>query len=344
MNASRLHRSLRKLAGQGLGSSAYRHESADRIAAAVGADAYCFAETDPESLLATTYATGNLDRSGAALLHFNELGQRDFLKLRALAGSPDPAGALSAVTGGRLDRSARHRELLAPLGFGDEIRAVARTDGRVWGFLHLFRREDRPAFDPDEVGVVAAAAPLLAAGIRDAALGSPGLAHDVPGPVLALLDDTDRVVESTPGADEVLAALRDPDERRADTPDVAVMMAVLARAPAAASAPVTVRVRTRAGRWFSLHAGTTTADGGARRIALILEPVAAPLTPETWRARFGLSAGEAEVVEKMLAGRSTAQTAAELMISPWTVQDRFTSVFAKTGVHSRRELTGLLRP
>ncbi|MFD5570951.1 helix-turn-helix transcriptional regulator [Streptomyces cadmiisoli] len=350
MGAVRLHRGLQRLAKEGLESSLFRHESAARITEAVGADAYCFAETDPESVLATNYVTGNLDRSGAPLLHFNEFGQKDFLKLHSLAYGPVSASSLSMATGGCLEKSPRYRHLLGPLGLGDEIRAVAMADGRVWGFIHLFRLQKRPDFGTDEIESVAEASQSLAFGIRDAVLRSSAPANNLQGPVVVMLDDTNRVVEATHLANEVLADLRDPDEPETQTPEIAVMMAVGARvrslqsAPGQPDVPVAARVRTRAARWLALHASTTTSDHGSGRVALVMSPIEPPTTPEAWSARYGLSAGEREVVEKMLAGRSTAQTAAELMISPWTVQDRFTNIFAKTGVRSRRELASLLRP
>ncbi|QRP48535.1 helix-turn-helix transcriptional regulator [Amycolatopsis sp. FDAARGOS 1241] len=153
---------------------------------------------------------------------------------------------------------------------------------------------------------------------------------------MLVLDDADRVVESTAPAAAALTDLRDPDEARQLTPEVALGLAALART----GSPAFLRTRSRSGQWLSLTASVTTPG----RVALILQSAAPPPTTDAWRARYGLSAGETEVVALMLAGRSTAQIAAELVSSGWTVQNRFTSVFAKTGVRSRRELTALLRP
>jgi DNA-binding CsgD family transcriptional regulator len=57
---------------------------------------------------------------------------------------------------------------------------------------------------------------------------------------------------------------------------------------------------------------------------------------------YGLSPGERAIVELALAGRSTKQMAAELVISPHTVQDRLKGVFEKVGVRSRRDLVARL--
>jgi DNA-binding CsgD family transcriptional regulator len=77
---------------------------------------------------------------------------------------------------------------------------------------------------------------------------------------------------------------------------------------------------------------------------VIVQAIEPPAGVEALRARYGLSPGEADVVELVLVGKSTAQIAASLYLSAWTVQDRLKSVFTKTGVRSRRELTALLKP
>jgi len=52
-----------------------------------------------------------------------------------------------------------------------------------------------------------------------------------------------------------------------------------------------------------------------------------------------LTRRERQLVALMLAGLGTDQLARALYISPYTVTDHLTAIFAKTGVRSRRELT-----
>jgi DNA-binding CsgD family transcriptional regulator len=52
----------------------------------------------------------------------------------------------------------------------------------------------------------------------------------------------------------------------------------------------------------------------------------------------GLTPREQDVVAAVLRGQSTRSIADQLFISEHTVQTHLRSVFAKTGVHSRREL------
>ncbi|WP_457316548.1 helix-turn-helix domain-containing protein [Sinomonas sp. RB5] len=51
---------------------------------------------------------------------------------------------------------------------------------------------------------------------------------------------------------------------------------------------------------------------------------------------------ERQLVGLALAGLDTRQIAGRLFISDYTVKDHLKSVFAKMGIHSRRELLGNL--
>ena len=101
------------------------------------------------------------------------------------------------------------------------------------------------------------------------------------------------------------------------------------------------RVLSREGRWVVLH-GASLVAGGARRVAVIVEPAhPARITP-LLIAAYGLTAREEEVTRLVLRGDSTAQIADALSVSPHTVQQHLKRVFEKTGVRSRRELVGTL--
>src|SRR6185437_558739 len=89
---------------------------------AVPFDGVCVITMDPATLLPTgEVSEGGLPRSARPRMAEIEASERDFNAFAALAFSESPAAALSAATGGDLQRSTRHRELKAPNGFGDEL-------------------------------------------------------------------------------------------------------------------------------------------------------------------------------------------------------------------------------
>ena len=101
--------------------------------------------------------------------------------------------------------------------------------------------------------------------------------------------------------------------------------------------PALARLRTDTGRWFVLH-GTPITTPSGRRAAVIIQPVARARIASVLMAAYGLTRREREITRLVLIGRSTAQIADELVIAPVTVQQHLKSIFAKTGVHSRRDL------
>lgn len=344
LDLHRLDRELEALAARGLDSHAFRHEAAARVRHVVPADGFCFSAADPDSLITTGHATGGVDTELTPVVYANEYGRADVAKHADLARGRRPVRILGDETNGDLERSHRYRELLRPMGMEHELRAATIEDGTTWGFLHLFRARDGRAFTRDEVEAVGRVGRHLAAGIRAAALApviEPEPPQDAPG--VLLLDRADHVTLSAGSADRWLRAGGDPDFAAGPAP---VLMALGAAARGAAadagSTSPSARARTRdsTGAWWLLHAAV--ADGEAGTVAVTVQPAPGPQMTTLVMRGLGLSSGEQRVCELLLVGRSTKEIAQELTISPWTVQDRLKTVFAKAGVRSRRELVARL--
>ena len=104
-----------------------------------------------------------------------------------------------------------------------------------------------------------------------------------------------------------------------------------------------LRVRTRAGQWAVLHASwLELAQGEPARIAVIIEAAAPAEIAAVIMQAYGLTGRERTITGLVCQGRSTQQIAAELWISPATVQDHMKSIFDKTGVRSRREVIAVI--
>jgi DNA-binding CsgD family transcriptional regulator len=328
------------LAARNLDAHALRAEAMERIRRVVDVDGYCFVSVDPRTLAQTSVVTWGVDRRGAPAIYRNEYEQPDVAKHADLAASRHPVRVLSQATKGRPERSSRYRELLAPWGLPHELRAAVRERGTTWGFIHLYRADDRHDFDADEVTAVERATRAIAPLLRAAVVGR---AHtQVPAaqaPALVMLDGL-KIAEATGGGHAWLDALRDPAAPEQPVPEVLVSLSAWARAIAARGSDDVARavMPGRDGAWYSLHAAAT--DG--QRVAVIVQPARGAELVPLLLSRYALTRAEQEVTELVLQGRSTKEIACDLVISPHTVQDRLKAVFEKVGVRSRRELVARL--
>lgn len=347
IGADQLERDLGELRNRGLDSHALRHEALARLRRAVPVDAYCFSEIDPESQTMVAHATEGIDRSLSPRLYVNEYAEPDFVKHRSLIKGPTRACSLTEATRGDAQRSIRFRELLSPMGVGQELRAACVQNGQAWGLMHLYRAAGRPAFTRQETAMVGRVTVTLAELLRSSIL-EPGVrtisaSH---APAVVVLDGSDRVAEATGEAEVRLDALRDPEEAGGtDTPELLKTLAIRARTEETAELASVARARVRGsdGGWLELHASPTSSAGEeAERVAVVITPASAPDLRPLLFASHGLTPGERAVTELVVQGLSTKEIAGELYLSPYTVQDRLKSIFEKFGVHSRRELVASL--
>ena len=337
----RVERELALLAERDLAPHELRLACMDRISDALPAAGWCFATADPDTLVMTAHVTRNVDRSKAPLIYHNEYAQADVGKHAELAVARRPVRVLSRATGGDLESSPRYREVLRPMGVEHELRAAVRHGATTWGFLHLFRAPGQPDFGPEEVAWVERVTRGLADVTRRSVVGR--AVDAVPAslaPSLMLIDADNRLAESTPGGHAWAAALRDPEQEAYEVPEVVVTLAAWARALAAQGSTDVARSRVPGtdGAWYSAQASCT--DSG--RVAVIVQGAQPAELVPLLLTRLGLTPAERQLTEHVLGGGSTKQIAADLVISPHTVQDRLKSIFDKAGVRSRRELVAQL--
>jgi DNA-binding CsgD family transcriptional regulator len=325
-----------------------------RLRRLVDFDAAVWLATDPATGLPT--APTHLDN----LAHFGrgpcervwelEFLVEDVNLYRDLAGADVPAGALRLSTDDRPARSHRFRDLLRPNGFGDELRAVLRTDGRPWAVLSLFREAGRPAFSAAERALAGGLSAPLAGAIRDLTRAQGAEQRGpVPGPGLLLFDGRGKLISLNDDAgawlDELNADHWDQTDDGVRLPMVVLTTLMHARAIAEEREHGQARVRLRGGSgyWIVCHASCLrTVDGEIGETALVIESAPADEVAPIIAEAYELSAREREVTEWIARGASTAQIAEQLVLSPHTVRDYIKAIFEKVGVSSRGELVARL--
>ena len=134
----RLRDDLVRLVHRGADVRGFSIGAARILARAVPFDGVCVLTMDPATLLPTGAVLENGPPEAAhARLKELEFRGEDFIAFRSLAVSERHAATLSQATGGVLDRSERHRDIMGPHGFGDELRAALVDGEATTGALSL---------------------------------------------------------------------------------------------------------------------------------------------------------------------------------------------------------------
>ncbi|MFJ2757749.1 LuxR C-terminal-related transcriptional regulator [Nocardioides sp. NPDC087217] len=302
----------------------------------------CFYTLDPSSLLMTShFHLGLAEFPGEWLAA--EYYADDVHQLTDVARSTSGISTLHEATGGDPSSSPRWHRNMA-MGGDQELIARLRTrSGEVWGALGLYREPRDAMFTELEKAFVMSVAPALAEGARAALLvGQAREPEFADSPGLLILDRSWNVDSATPGVERWLSELPDGDWDAGRLPSSVLTLAgrVLGMAENPDRGEIAVfRVLSRTGIWVVLHGARLTSTGDPR-IAIIIEPANPGRLYPLLMSAYGLTEREKEVTRLVLQGSSTAQIAADLVLSAHTVQQHLKSIFDKTGVHSRRDLVG----
>jgi DNA-binding CsgD family transcriptional regulator len=310
-----------------------------RLATAIPFDGAFLAAVDPATLLYTRAFRRDLPAEAGAAFIQTELGVDDVNQLRHLARAPDPVGWLDRSTQGDRMASRRYRLAMRPYGMGDELRVALMLEGSCWGLLCLHRAAALAGFEPRDARLLAAIGPLVAGALRRALVSEQAYASeawDAPGVAVLNADRTLRM--STAAAARWLDELDDVD--RPHTRELpTVVLGVVEQLNACTDGDrgaARARVRAPSGRWLTVQAAPL--DDASGSVAVILEPTAAAALAPLIIAAYGLTNRERDVTQRLLAGLARKAIAAELHISPHTVNDHVKAVFDKTGVSSAGQL------
>ncbi len=327
-----------------------QHELLRSLRRLMPVDAAFFATADPSTLLFTgAYAEEPLAAATPQFLE-NEFASADVNKFASLATSSTHVASLDTATRHDRGSSRRYRDIMGPLGLGDELRGAMMVGGQCWGYLCLHREDHELGFTNSETALIARLGPHIADALRKAVLlHRSSLSGDKHTPGVVLLADNLSLVAITPAAEYLLSLIAQTSTLAAELPvavyAVASALGALERGTAGPHVLPSVRVRTVAGQWLNVHASRLHGPPGEERIAVIVEPADARETIPLLLSAHGLTTREAQVARLVLRGSSTRTISETLHISPHTVQDHLKLVFDKVGVRSRRDLVAwFLRP
>jgi DNA-binding CsgD family transcriptional regulator len=326
-------RGVLRICRSGLDVTELQQQVLAALRRAMTIDAAFFATADPETLLFTGAHSEDPLIAMTPMFLDNELSGHDVNTFPELVRAPGHVRSLDTATRSAWDESPRYRDIMRPVGLGDELRAALVVGGHCWGYLCLHREDG--GFTTAEADVVRRVAPHIAHALRQAILLHRPDPREQRRPGVVLLDERMELVASTPEADALLPLIGHGSTRL----PLPVSVYSVAAALATADQPPSLRVRAADGGWLSLHASRL---GLTTQIAVIVEAAEPQSTLGVLLAAHGLTTRELDVARHVLRGDSTKMIANTLHISAHTVQDHLKSVFDKVGVRSRRDLVGRL--
>jgi DNA-binding CsgD family transcriptional regulator len=327
VSSSAAARELVAVAARGLDAAALRAAVVGPLRRLTGAGPVFVASADPVTWLLTGGLPADVPADAARALMAREYADSDVITFRGLAGAQVPVANLYD----RADspaHSARWRDVLEPLGWGDELRAAVRDRTGTWGFLCLHRIAGEQPFSPADRAAVAGVLPLLAAAFRRSSVAATALSANASAPGVLLIDGDDQPIGSTGPAAQLVDEI-------GTTDGLPLPVLSVVRSLRSTGVVTTVRLRSRAGRWLTVHAAFVE---GTDQVAVVIEPAHPHDVLPVLAAALELTSREAEVAAALLRGESSRLIARRLCIAEATVNVHLRSVFAKAGVHSRGEL------
>jgi DNA-binding CsgD family transcriptional regulator len=337
--AASARRNLAALEGTARDSTELIAAAAEIVGTVVPYDATCWATVDPASSLLTGSVTIAFDPTPELEAQFAEIevAGEDLHPFRQLM-TGTPIARLSDVDRYARESSPRLDEIYRPLGLHHELRVAFVVDERCWAVAGLLRSPVTRDFDDEEVGFLRSVSTSVAKVVRSAVTAGARNVPSTAGPAVVVLDGRGVVVATTPLAEERLQAL---ERTRRGTLGIA-LRSVVSAVGVAGTGIARARLRDSDGSWVSLNASPLLAPGAPPQIVVSIEPIGPSDLTNLLLDAHGLTARERDVCHQVLDGRSTAEVSAALYISANTVQDHLKSIFAKTGVRSRRELVAYL--
>ena len=342
------YEAVRRVAAAPLDSVRLREEFTTRVAPSIHWDFSAFGTSDPVlGLLAHGMSWGYPD--DLLDLFYAEIYPRE-----AAVTFIDMArtGKLVSTELGPLELDALRERRIGP-----KLHVVAAEHGRMWGAWCLARNAGARPFSDEEQALATLLAPVIAAGLRRAALleaaeeaGEEDEGAVATAPGVAIYDRRGRLVLRDARAARYLEDLADIGTSAELPAPVAGALAQLQwrlrtpDVPPGQQGDAGVRLRGRSRRWYTVHASAVEgADASqAGQSVVVLTPLGGGERAGLLAQLYGLTPRERDVAARVARGESGKQIAAALGLSEHTVQAHIDNACTKIGVRGRRELVARL--
>lgn len=303
-------------------------------------DAYCCTLVDPVTLC----SIGAITEHSIEAIHYQilelEYDETDVNQYESLLESELPIGRLSDSLG--VQRSRRYEEVLRPNDFSDEIRCALIFQGRCYGFLTLFKKQQstHPFFSDEDIDQLKIVGPLMAEALQTYYLAVIEMQSfdDETEQGVIILDQQLTIKSLNARAAKILTSLRKMEDISA--PYLPKPLQVMC-------------TKLLAHRQMSTSLLIPIPEQGYIVVQVsILQPmqedaflIAASLNKATPKdmlfyliQAYHLTSREQEVVLEIIKGNSTKEIAQFLAISYHTAQDHLKAIFQKVKVSNRNEL------
>jgi hypothetical protein len=194
----------------GLDVSALQRQVLRSLRRVMTVEAAFFATADPETLLFTGAYVEEPLESATPMFLANEFGSDDVNKFAALATSATRVATLDNATHHVRPSSPRSRDIMQPLGLGDELRAALVAGSECWGYLCLHRDDSGLGFTSAEAALLARLGPHIAHALRQALLlRHPAPPGDATAPGVIVMTEDFSPVAVTAEAEHLLSRITD---------------------------------------------------------------------------------------------------------------------------------------
>jgi DNA-binding CsgD family transcriptional regulator len=331
---------IKHLCYRGLDSATLRERVGDRLSRHLGLASYCFGATDPSTALPVHSVSVGLDPSVMEVFYGLVLATPS-LDFGPWISRPQRVARLDDLVDD-VDGDPYMTEILRPSGLRYDVQMACVGSGWSWGHMCLRRQERAGEFAPHELRFLEALAPHLTAGLRAASSRAALSATAATTTGIVVLGPDGRV-ELANGVAEQLFRQPVSGTRHSFLSAVNIVAARLQSTlddDGRTAVPQLTILDESSQRTYRLRAERLLGTDGRPRGLVVIEPAGAPGASELIEtlARHGLTRRECEVAAALLRGRSTAEIAGELAVSPHTVADYVRNVLDKVGVGSRQQL------